>query len=179
MKSFVDRIVVSDAASRAQLLTIWDEVRQGGLTEEYLVNFIDQMEQTLDQSQQLNFTRWPIMNKKVHQNPKLWGSYEAEVKNVKDYLARRIAWMDKKLKYNAQDFENSLAKLADAGPQPEIHVWNRRVFISGIPGGTPYTVLSTQGTREAQGISGEEGPLLTPGIHIISINGQSRKILVR
>ena len=119
------------------------------------------------------------MNTKVHQNPKLWGSYAAEVKNVKDYLARRIAWMDKKLKYNAKDFENSLAELADAGPQPEIHVWNRRVFISGIPGGTPYNVLSTQGTREAQGISGEEGPLLTPGIHIISINGQSRKILVR
>ena len=179
-KSIVDRIIITDTGSAVELRELWANVRYfNGINAEELQAYVDSVADELAESQRLNFLRWPIMNTKVHQNPKLWGSYAAEVKNVKDYLARRIAWMDKKLKYNAKDFENSLAELADAGPQPEIHVWNRRVFISGIPGGTPYTVLSTQGTREAQGISGEEGPLLTPGIHIISINGQSRKILVR
>ena len=119
------------------------------------------------------------MNQKVHQNPRLWGSYEAEVKNVRDYIDRRIAWMDKKLKYDAKAFEDDIAEKAGAKPQPEIHVWERRVFVSGIPGGTPYKVFSARGSLEAQGISGKEGPLLNPGIYIINIYGQAYKILVR
>lgn len=99
METFVDNIVVRNANARAQLYEIWDEARQGGLTEENMVAFIDSLEQALDQSQQLNFTRWPIMNTYVHQNPVLWGSYKAEVQNVHRFMKERIAWMDNKLGY--------------------------------------------------------------------------------
>jgi len=99
MRQFVNNIVVNDAAAKAQLLKIWDEVRQAGLTEEYMTDYIDAWEQTLSQSQELNFLRWPIMNQYVHQNPCLWGSYQAEVQNVRRYMKERIAWMDNKLGY--------------------------------------------------------------------------------
>ena len=99
MRSFVDKIVVSDANAKSQLVELWDEARQGGLTEEYMVAYIDSLEETLQQSQKLNFLRWPIMNQYVHQNPKVWGSYQAEVENVRTYMKERIAWMDKKLNY--------------------------------------------------------------------------------
>ena len=99
MRSFVDRIVVSDANAKSQLVEIWDEARQSGLTEEYMVAYIDSLENALQQSQELNFLRWPIMNQKVHQNPRIWGSCEAEVENVRTYMKERIAWMDKKLNY--------------------------------------------------------------------------------
>ena len=102
MKQFVDNIVVYDAAAKAQLLEIWDEVRQGGLTEEYMTDCIDAWEQTLGLSQELNFIRWPIMNTKVHQNPRTWGSYEAEVQNVRRYMKERFVWMDNKLGYTYQ-----------------------------------------------------------------------------
>ena len=39
------------------------------------------------------------MNEYVHQNPHLWGSYEAEVQNVRRYMKERIEWMDNKLDY--------------------------------------------------------------------------------
>lgn len=99
MRQFVDNIVVYDASSKARLVEIWDEARQGGLTEENMVAYIDNMEQMLQQSQKLNFMRWPIMNTRVHQNPTTWGSYTAEVQNVRRYMRERIAWMDKKLGY--------------------------------------------------------------------------------
>ena len=35
MRSFVTNIVVNNSTAKAQLLSIWDEVRQAGLTEEY------------------------------------------------------------------------------------------------------------------------------------------------
>ena len=179
-KSIVDRIIVTDTRSTTELRDLWAGVRYfNGINTEELQAYVDSMAGELMESQALNFIRWPIMNKKVHQNPKLWGSYQAEVKNVRDYLARRITWMDKKLKYNRETFENGIADRAAVGPKPEIHVWDRQVFVSGIPGGTRYEVFSTQGTLEAQGVSGEKGPLLSSGVHIISICGQSQKVFVR
>ena len=114
MKTFVDRIVVNDASARTQLSEIWAEVRNNGLTEESMTDYIDQMEQTLQQSQQLNFQRWPIMNQKVHQNPRTWGSYAAEVQNVRRYMKERIAWMDQKLNY----FSSSISPSRMTPQQP-------------------------------------------------------------
>ena len=99
MRTFVNNIVLNNSAAKAQLKEIWGEVRQAGLTEEYMTDYIDTWEQTLGQSQELNFMRWPIMNQYVHQNPRLWGSYQAEVQNVRRYMKERIAWMDNKLGY--------------------------------------------------------------------------------
>ena len=36
----------------------------------------------------------------VHQNPRIHGSYEAEVNNVRNYMSNRIAWMDNKLGFD-------------------------------------------------------------------------------
>jgi len=180
-KSIVDRIIISDTGSAADLREMWASARYwGNITTEGLQAYVDSMADELMESQRLNFIRWPIMNKKVHQNPKIWGSYEAEVQNVKDYIARRIAWMDTKLRYRAKTYEDNIPDMAQTRPHPEIHVWGRHVFIDGIPGGMPYTVISPQGTIEARGISGMEGPRLNPGIHIIRMDGHEPvKVQVR
>lgn len=101
MKSFVDRIVISDAKAKKTLSELWSYARNDNeLTAEAMEELIHEWAEDMDQSQKLNFTRWPIMNQWVHQNPKIWGSYEAEVKNVIDYLNKRFAWMDKKVGYD-------------------------------------------------------------------------------
>ena len=63
----------------------------------------------LMQSQRLNFLRWPIMNQYVHQNPRVWGSYEKEVNNVRNYIKKRIPWLDNKIGFDASklDVENA------------------------------------------------------------------------
>ncbi len=99
MRSFVDRIVVYDASAKAKLLNIWDEARQNGLSQESLVACVDQFEEELALSQELNFLRWPIMNQWVHQNPNVWGSYANEVQNVRRFIKQRVEWIDKKLNY--------------------------------------------------------------------------------
>ena len=99
MRNFVDNIVINDAESIRQLVEIWDEARQQGLNEESMVAFVDSMEQALDQSQKLNFLRWPILNQRVHQNPMALGSYKNEVDVVRQFMENRIAWMDNRLNY--------------------------------------------------------------------------------
>ena len=91
--------IINDNTTKAKLISIWDKARHNGLDEESLLAYVDDLSQQLNRSQELNFTRWPIMNEYIHQNPVIWGSYQAEVNNVKNYIKDRIAWIDNKLGY--------------------------------------------------------------------------------
>ena len=106
MKTLVDMIVVRDAEAKSRLEAIWAEIRQAGFTEESFIAYIDEQAALLQQSQRLNFMRWPILNEYVHQNPRTYGSYEAEVENVRHYINYRIAWMDNKLHFDRSSLNN-------------------------------------------------------------------------
>jgi len=153
MKSFVNKIVINNAAAKAQMLDIWDEARQGGLTEKNLVAYIDSMETALQESQRLNFIRWPIMNQYVHQNAHLWGSYQAEVENVRSFMKERLVWMDNRLNYTYVD--NGIADVSIDLTQP-YHVYG----LSGQPYGDAL-----------------EG--LRPGIYVVRQGDTAKKVIVR
>ena len=146
MKNFVDGIVINNSQAKQQLFSIWKEARQAGLTSESITAFIDAMEQYLQESQQLNFLRWPIMNQKVHQNPKIWGSYAAEVQNVRRFIQERIEWMDSRIGYtyvpsgirsidNGQFFAEQSGKaerIKDNGAGAWYDLNGRRVFVPSV-----------------------------------------------
>lgn len=100
LKTLVDKIVVYNAKAKKQLRELWADTRRAGFTEESMLAYINEQAELLNQSQQLNFLRWPIMNEYVHQNPRVWGSYEAEVNNVRNFMKERIHWMDTKLQFD-------------------------------------------------------------------------------
>jgi hypothetical protein len=100
LSTFVDNIVVRNATAKAQLLDIWGKARQDRINEQHLIAYIDSLEEYIQQSQKLNFTRWPIMNELIHMNPSVAGSYEAEVENVRRFISERLLWLDKKIGYN-------------------------------------------------------------------------------
>ncbi|MCR5513774.1 MAG: CotH kinase family protein [Prevotella sp.] len=153
MKSFVDKIVINNAAARQQMVDIWDEARHAELTEEHLVDWIDQMEAELDQSQKLNFMRWDIMNTKVHQNPKVWGSYKAEVQNVRRFIKERLFWMDKRLGYTY--VPSAISQVAIDYTQP-------------------YEVFSSSGLSYGHSLSG-----LKAGVYIVRQGHAAKKVVVR
>ena len=150
MRSFVNSIVINNAKAKAKLLDIWDEVRQDGLNDEYMTEYIDQWEDSLQQSQQLNFLRWPIMNQKVHQNPKLWGSYKAEVQNVRRFMQERFAWMDKRLNYTyVPSAIQTSAQMAEDQPTVVYSLSGLLMgnSLHGLPAGT-YIVRKGQQVRK-------------------------------
>ena len=99
-----------------------------------MVDYIDAWEEELQQSQRLNFLRWPIMNKKVHQNPVTWGSYTAEVQNVRRFMKERLTWMDNKLGYTYVPDGISVAT-------PEHHLPDMVWSLSGQPLGSDMSTL--------------------------------------
>ena len=151
MRSFVDRIVVYDASARVRLLEIWDEARQNGLTKESLVAYVDQLEAELEQSQTLNFLRWPIMNTKVHQNPRIWGSYSQEVQNVRRFISERVDWMDRKLNYTY--IPSSITEV-------------------NINFNEPYEVFSLSGRYCGRSLNGQDR-----GVYIVRQKGKTLKVV--
>ena len=153
MRTFVDNIVVRDAAAKQQLLSIWGEARQSGLTEENMISFIDRWEVDLQQSQRLNFLRWPIMNQRVHQNPPTKGSYQAEVEVLRTFMKERLLWMDRKLGYTYKP--NAISELP-------------------VDKDKPYQVFSLSGL-----FCGSSQESLSPGIYLIRQGSATQKIVVR
>ena len=153
MRTFVDNIVVKDATAKRQMLQIWDEARQAGLTEENLLAYIERWETDLQQSQRLNFLRWPILNSRVHQNPRALGSFQAEVDVVKDFMKNRITWMDKKLGYTYKP--NGISELR-------------------VDRTLPYQVYSLSGQPCGNSVDN-----LPPGIYVVRQGTATQKIVIR
>ena len=153
MRTFVNNIVINDAAAKSKLLEIWGEARQNGLNEENLLAFIDRWAAELEQSQRLNFLRWPVMNQKVQKNPVIWGSYQAEVDNVKNFLKERLVWMDKKLGYTYHPSGVSTLRLDKT---------------------QPYQVFSLSGQS-----CGNSVEFLSSGVYIVRQGTMTQKIVVK
>ena len=93
IRSMVTRIVKNDPEARKRLIEIWDAAcNEGRLTE--LGEIVDKTKELLQESQELNFKRWNILNQTVHQNFQALGSYEAEVQVVKQYINGRLDKFD-------------------------------------------------------------------------------------
>ena len=93
------------------------------------------------------------MNQLVQKNFKIWGSYQAEVDNVKDFLKERFAWMDKKLGYTYKS--NGIRALP-------------------LDKSQPYQVFSFSGQ-----FCGNSIESLTPGIYFLRQESATQKIIVR
>ena len=58
-------------------------------------SYIDAQEVRLQRSQVENFKRWPILNEWVWPNAVVLGSHQNEVAYLRDWLNKRIKWMDR------------------------------------------------------------------------------------
>jgi len=104
----------TDESFASRLKAIYADYRDRGiLTKETLLQVVNYYDSTLNQSQQLNFMRWDILNSLVHQNPRTYGSYEGEVNNVRQYISDRLDWMDKKLNYSPKTNIPQTSSLSD------------------------------------------------------------------
>ncbi|MBR6346594.1 MAG: CotH kinase family protein [Bacteroidales bacterium] len=95
VRSMVTRIVRTDPAGKARLQELWNELKP---RLEDLNACVDSNAALLEESQQLNFKRWPILSTRVHENPVARGSYPAEVDAVKSYITARLSKFDELVK---------------------------------------------------------------------------------
>ena len=84
--------LVEDPAFAQAVHCRWREIR--GKEVEHLLAQIDVKAAELAESQNRNFTKWPILDEYIWPNYVWLGTYENEVKYLKNWLRVRIRWLD-------------------------------------------------------------------------------------
>jgi hypothetical protein len=74
----------------------WRELRAAGLRGRVLAT-VEQSRRELRGAVGRNFHRWPVLDRRIWPNPVARGSYRAEVRFLRSWLKRRIAWLDRRL----------------------------------------------------------------------------------
>jgi len=80
---------------KSKLYTRWTSLRQGVLQTDVLLNYIDNVVDTLSEAQARNFTRWPVLGVKLWPNWFIGATYDDEINWMKEWLTNRLAWMDR------------------------------------------------------------------------------------
>lgn len=93
-----NRIIKNDPLAHAELVALWEEAKRNGLDAASMLEYVDETVELLEESQELNFKRWPILNQWVHMNFQALGSYEAEVGTIRTYIQQRVTKLDELIK---------------------------------------------------------------------------------
>lgn len=164
VKDLVNRIF-TDPQVNIDLKKIYANYRDKYiLSENSLLDVVNQYATEVDESQKLNFMRWNILNTKIHMNPRALGSYKAEVDSVKSFIKNRIIWMDNKLGYVPSAVNTVIS--------PNIHYWvtDNTLHINGLSSKTNLSVIDVSGRYVAQlHVSNDFSIKLEKGIYIIRI----------
>ncbi len=83
--------LINDPYFKSIVKEEWDAIK--GSIETNLMNFIDQEAVSLSVSQEVNFTRWDIMNSVISVGGIPMGSYWKELKCDKDYLSAQLQYL--------------------------------------------------------------------------------------
>ena len=99
IREFVNRIL-SDPYANETLYNIWSDLRDSGaFSQDSLWAFVDSLGNVMDESQELNFTRWDNLGELLTLQQFAPGTYQGELDIIKNYLKERIRWIDDKLGY--------------------------------------------------------------------------------
>lgn len=86
--------IVNIPGFRNRMQCRWTELREDELATATLLDFIDQTAATIDEAQDRNFQKWPVLGEYVWPNSFVGDTYESEVDFLKNWLADRLDWMD-------------------------------------------------------------------------------------
>jgi len=178
MRSFVNQIL-SDTKALDRLSDIWSIARKNNyLSADSLIELMDRYAEEMDASQTLNFIRWPILNTYVHL-PRVYGSYQGELNNVKNYLRNRFTWLDNKIglkEVTEIDEEQTNQQECIVFTEKNIiivkNASEKRIIIYSVDGKILYS-------NESVDTETINVPTPNSGLYIINIDGNSQKIFVK
>jgi hypothetical protein len=90
--------IFDDEAFQSRFRSRYRALRDGPLSDDAMLGFLDAEAARLREAASRNFARWPILGRVVLGNPDpAPGTYEEEVALLKEWLLARSRWMDEEL----------------------------------------------------------------------------------
>lgn len=175
MVDFVNRIIKKDPATANDLTRIWSNARNvRNLSADSINAYIDRVAAMLDESQALNFKRWPILGVAVHQNVS-WAlpkDYPGEITYMKKYVTHRFPVLDRLMKYDA-----NLNVGIDDGLLAEEGSFTVKDGSVRFNGKDSFAVYTLSGSLVYSGH--DATPKLPAGIYVALSRGHHIKFIVR
>jgi hypothetical protein len=88
------RRLMKDPDFSGKMKCRWKELREGFLTNSYFNSAIDSIGAVLNEAQQRNYKRWPILGVYVWPNQYVGSTYQDELNWMKQWILTRLTWMD-------------------------------------------------------------------------------------
>lgn len=101
----------------------WKELVAAGM-EQHIIDYIDNTAMLIEESQRLNFAKWPI-NRHDYNELVLFSTYAEGVNYLKSFIRNHIEWLTEKFKQAAGDNTPSVAEKFIPDPQYYYTVSNR------------------------------------------------------
>jgi hypothetical protein len=89
--------LLQDPAYADNVQCRWKQMRESFLHTDSVNAWIDSMAAYLDESQQRNFQKWPILGQYVDWNFFIGQTYQEEIDFLKEWIAARSVWLDNHL----------------------------------------------------------------------------------
>ncbi|MBN1407990.1 MAG: CotH kinase family protein [Calditrichaceae bacterium] len=86
--------LVNDPFFLSQVVNRWSELRLTTFNNDSIIAYINETVSLLNESQQRNFERWPILDEYVWPNYAVNMTYENEISWLKNWIKQRIDWID-------------------------------------------------------------------------------------
>ena len=89
------RRLIQDPEFAQRYVDRWGELRAGLFAPSNILARVDQLAASLNEGQARNFQRWPIMGRTIKPNYFVGNTYQEEINWMKQWIERRIAWIDR------------------------------------------------------------------------------------
>ncbi len=160
----------------------WLELRADILSTSRLMNYIDSMALYLEDAQQRNYTKWPILGVYLWPNNFVGNTYAEEIQYLKDWTTQRLDWMDANMFGSCPDLnvvENTNQEIVvfpnPANEQIEVrfasHINSGELVIIDVSG----TVLIRQKFENAGQINIDIS-MLSAGLYFVDLEQNNRRI---
>ena len=120
----------ADTSFQISFTQRWRELRENSLSTENIEALIDSMVQEIEEAQERNFERWPVLGTYVWPNARVYNKYGDEIGYLKDWIKARLDWIDNNL-----IIEDSTISIQKDDGLP------RSIFLSNYP--NPFNETTT------------------------------------
>ena len=183
-----DRLIL-DPYYVGMMKCTWLTMRAGKLKDDRIVQYIDSVALVLDEAQQRNYERWPILGQYVWPNQYVGNTYQDEIAFLKQWLLDRLGWMDANMPGICEDVT------AIGDPYPE--------YVTSVhpnPSSTSFTIdlgnpglqkssieifnsvgdlvlsVSTNENGFTWGASNAKGEKVSPGLYIVNVYRSGKRV---
>ena len=172
VRSFVNKLIgYSDVNDK--LSEIWAHSRDHHkITEDTLMQVIDNYVAEISVSQDLNFKRWDNLTRYEHM---MWerGDYANNINILKEYMRERLAWLDYKLKYEPNPVVIDSTNDLEFG-HIKIFARNGELTIGNLSGHTKISCYDTLGRVVFEDSAQDDfSKTLPQGVYLIKLSKQN------